>query len=151
MRALVADDVAGLTAVAEQQCDAWAGALAAEDVAIRLADLSGERELALHWLGIALDRFEDVGIRPDLARVRGLLRVLRPKHGEQVPIGSGWNQLSDTERQIAVLVSQGMTNRQVSELIFLSPHTINYHLRHIFRKLNIRSRVALAGIVPRNA
>ncbi|HEX5402454.1 MAG TPA: LuxR C-terminal-related transcriptional regulator [Pseudonocardiaceae bacterium] len=147
VRALVADDVAGLAAVAEQHWDTWAGALAAEDLATRLADLDGERERALHWLSVALDRFAEVRVGPDLARVRGLLRSLRPTRGPDRR--SGWDQLSDTERRIAVLVSQGMTNREVSELIFLSPHTINYHLRRIFQKLEIRSRVALAGIVTR--
>lgn len=148
-RALVADDVTGLTAVAEQHFDTWAGALAAEDLAVRLADRDGERERALHWLGVALDRFEEVGVGPDLARVHGLLRSLGPGREQSTPGGSGWDQLSDTERRIAVLVSQGMTNREVSELVYLSPHTINYYLRRIFRKLDIRSRVALAGIVPR--
>ncbi|MEV6604908.1 helix-turn-helix transcriptional regulator [Kutzneria sp. NPDC051319] len=56
--------------------------------------------------------------------------------------------LTDTERVIAQLVGTGMTNRQVATRVSLSPHTVNYHLRRIFRKLDIRSRVELARILP---
>jgi DNA-binding CsgD family transcriptional regulator len=56
--------------------------------------------------------------------------------------------LTETERAIASLVGKGMTNRQVANRVCLSPHTVNYHLRRIFRKLDIRSRVELARIMP---
>jgi DNA-binding CsgD family transcriptional regulator len=52
--------------------------------------------------------------------------------------------LSDPERDVARLVGAGLTNRQVARRLFLSPHTVNYHLRGIFRKLGISSRVELA-------
>jgi DNA-binding CsgD family transcriptional regulator len=50
-----------------------------------------------------------------------------------------------TERQqvIARLVGSGLTNQQVANRMWLSPHTVNYHLRSIYRKLNIKSRVEL--------
>ncbi|GIF42944.1 hypothetical protein Axi01nite_72550 [Actinoplanes xinjiangensis] len=57
-----------------------------------------------------------------------------------------WSALSDTERTVARLVSQGLTNQQIASHVFRSPHTINYHLRRIFRKLEIRSRVDLARL-----
>jgi len=41
------------------------------------------------------------------------------------------------------LVALGLTNRQVGERMFLSHHTIDFHLRQIFRKLQIESRVEL--------
>jgi len=56
-----------------------------------------------------------------------------------------WGALSRQEQVIADLVSLGLTNRQIARRMFLSPHTINYHLRQIFRKLGIISRVQLAG------
>jgi DNA-binding CsgD family transcriptional regulator len=55
--------------------------------------------------------------------------------------------LSDVEIEIAGLVACGLTNRQVGERVFLSRHTVDSHLRHIFRKLGINSRVELAAIV----
>lgn len=51
---------------------------------------------------------------------------------------------SHTEREIARLVSDGLTNGQIAVRMALSPHTVNYHLRKIFRRLSIRSRVELA-------
>jgi DNA-binding CsgD family transcriptional regulator len=62
------------------------------------------------------------------------------------PSSAGWDRLSDTELEIARLVSQALTNRQIATRVYLSPHTINYHLRQIYRKLEINSRVQLASL-----
>src|SRR4051812_42291068 len=43
-----------------------------------------------------------------------------------------WGQLTDLEREIADLVRQAMTNRQIATRVGKSPHTVNYHLRQIF-------------------
>jgi DNA-binding CsgD family transcriptional regulator len=51
--------------------------------------------------------------------------------------------LTGTERTVAELVAQGLTNREVAARIFLSPHTVSFHLRKVYRKLGIRSRVDL--------
>ncbi|KOX28448.1 hypothetical protein ADK67_11710, partial [Saccharothrix sp. NRRL B-16348] len=58
----------------------------------------------------------------------------------------GVGGLSGAERDIARLVGAGLTNRQVAKQLFLSPHTVNYHLRGIFKKLGISSRVELARL-----
>ncbi|WP_407561844.1 LuxR C-terminal-related transcriptional regulator [Streptomyces sp. 184] len=58
--------------------------------------------------------------------------------------GSCWAVLSDMERRIAYLVSVGMTNRQIARRVHLSAHTVNYHLRKIYKKLGIGTRVELA-------
>ncbi|MCZ9338348.1 helix-turn-helix transcriptional regulator, partial [Streptomyces sp. TRM76130] len=55
--------------------------------------------------------------------------------------------LTDMEHTIAGLVAKGLTNRQVAQHVHLSPHTVNYHLRRIYGKLGIHSRVALARYV----
>jgi DNA-binding CsgD family transcriptional regulator len=59
----------------------------------------------------------------------------------------GWASLTETDLRIADLVAEGLTNREVAETIFVSRHTVDTHLRHIFRKLNIGSRVQLARLV----
>ena len=88
----------------------------------------------------------------DAARVRRRLRRLgvrrRPARGERRP-ATGWAALTDTERAVAAAVAQGLTNRQVAVQMFLSPHTVGFHLRQIFRKLGIRSRVELARLHAR--
>ena len=49
--------------------------------------------------------------------------------------------------QIAVLVAQGMTNREAAAALFLSPKTIEYHLGQIYRKLDVRGRAQLARLM----
>jgi DNA-binding CsgD family transcriptional regulator len=58
----------------------------------------------------------------------------------------GWNSLTETEQSVAALVAEGLSNQQVATRMFLSRHTVDFHLRHIFRKLGISSRVALTRI-----
>ncbi|WP_312881690.1 LuxR C-terminal-related transcriptional regulator [Actinomadura alba] len=55
-----------------------------------------------------------------------------------------WSSLSDMERRISYLVSVGLTNRQIAKRVHLSAHTVNYHLRKIYRKLGINTRAELA-------
>jgi DNA-binding CsgD family transcriptional regulator len=58
----------------------------------------------------------------------------------------GWESLTDTERSVTDLVAQGLTNRQAAERLFVSRYTVDFHLRSIFRKLDLRSRVDLARV-----
>ena len=62
-------------------------------------------------------------------------------------VAPGWDSLTDTERGVAAVIGEGATNREAASRLYLSPHTIDYHLRQIFRKLGIGSRVELARIV----
>ena len=59
----------------------------------------------------------------------------------------GWDSLTETERSVAELVAQGLTNREAGERLFLSRHTVGFHLRSIFRKLGASSRVDLARLI----
>jgi DNA-binding CsgD family transcriptional regulator len=60
---------------------------------------------------------------------------------------TGWTDLTDTERTVAELVARGMTNKRAGRLLFLSRHTVDYHLRRVFRKLGVNSRVELARVL----
>jgi DNA-binding CsgD family transcriptional regulator len=62
----------------------------------------------------------------------------------------GWASLTVTELSVATLVAEGLTNRQVAGKMYLSPHTVGFHLRQVFRKLEITSRVELARMVVEN-
>ena len=48
---------------------------------------------------------------------------------------------------MATLVAQGLTNLQIAEQLFVSPRTVDAHLAHIFRKLDISSRARLAALM----
>jgi transcriptional regulator of acetoin/glycerol metabolism len=59
----------------------------------------------------------------------------------------GWNSLTEAELAVADRISSGMTNREAAAELFLSPHTIDFHLRKLFRKLDVTSRVELTRVV----
>jgi DNA-binding CsgD family transcriptional regulator len=58
-----------------------------------------------------------------------------------------WTMLTVSERSVAEHVANGLTNRETASQLFISTHTVDYHLRQIFRKLDLRSRVELARVV----
>jgi DNA-binding CsgD family transcriptional regulator len=60
--------------------------------------------------------------------------------------GTDWDRLSESERTVADLVVQGMTNREAAARLFLSPHTVSFHLRKVYRKLGVGSRVELTRL-----
>jgi len=59
----------------------------------------------------------------------------------------GWSSLTESERSVADLVADGLTNREAGTRLFLSHHTVDAHLRHIYRKLGISSRAELGRLV----
>jgi DNA-binding CsgD family transcriptional regulator len=62
---------------------------------------------------------------------------------------AGWDALTHSERRVAELTAQGLTNRQIGESLFVSSRTVQTHLAHTFRKLGIGSRAELAAEVAR--
>jgi DNA-binding CsgD family transcriptional regulator len=63
---------------------------------------------------------------------------------EQLPDTSPFAALTPQETIVAALAGQALTNQQIAHRLNISTHTVNYHLRQIFRKLEISSRVHLA-------
>jgi len=59
------------------------------------------------------------------------------------PSTFGWSSLRESELGIAQLVAEGLTNREIASRLFVSAHTVDFHLRQIYRKLGISSRVEL--------
>lgn len=60
------------------------------------------------------------------------------------PSRGAWDSLTRAERQVASLIAEGLSNREVAERLVISRHTVESHLKHIFAKLRISSRLALA-------
>jgi DNA-binding CsgD family transcriptional regulator len=80
-----------------------------------------------------------------LAIPQGNLPLRTGPEDAMLPV-TGWADLTDTQRMVAELVVDGLTNRDVGARLFLSPHTVDFHLRQIYRRLGVRSRVALARL-----
>jgi DNA-binding CsgD family transcriptional regulator len=90
-----------------------------------------------------------MGADRDAGRVQARLRGLEGTRDElrgTRPLW-GWESLTPTEYRVAALVAEGLTNRSVAERMYLSRHTVDFHLRQIFRKLDVSSRVGLARVV----
>ena len=125
---------------------------ACEDAA-RLLTHGGRPAEAAALLTEALVRYEQAGADAWARRVRVRLRALGVRPG---PRGSrdrpshGWESLTGTERAVSRLVAEGLTNRGIARRLDISPHTVNTHLRHVFAKLDVSNRVALAAVVHRS-
>ncbi len=124
---------------------ACAGAL--EDLGVASVE-GGDSDEAVEVFGRALELYARVGATWDAGRVRGRLRALGVRRrlvAAQRP-GTGWAAMTDSELAVARLVAQGLTNREVAERLFVSQHTVSGHLRHVFAKLDINSRVELTRL-----
>jgi DNA-binding CsgD family transcriptional regulator len=86
----------------------------------------------------AADLFRQVGAPPWKERAEAELRATGETARRRDP--STLDQLTPQELQIAGLVAGGLTNRQVAAQLYLSPRTIDYHLRKVFSKLGVTSR-----------
>ena len=108
----------------------------------------GDTERAIDAFGRALTIYAQAGAAWDAGRVRSRLRAqgVRRRLITSDRPETGWAALTESERAVAELVADGLTNREVAERLFLSPHTVGTHLRHVFTKLDINSRVELTRL-----
>jgi DNA-binding CsgD family transcriptional regulator len=99
---------------------------------------------AREHLRSALETFDVLGARQWAQRARAELRA----SGENArpPQPGSAARLTAQEFRIATFVSQGLSNREVAAQMFLSPRTVDFHLRNIFTKLGIASRTELANL-----
>jgi DNA-binding CsgD family transcriptional regulator len=119
-------------------------ASAREDLARRVAGDRPREAIAL--LDDALAAYTTAGAEHDAARVRRRLRDLGVRRRRTQTPGrrDGLAALTPAELDVVRLVADGGTNRQVAEELYVSPHTVNTHLRNAFTKLGVRSRLELA-------
>jgi DNA-binding CsgD family transcriptional regulator len=140
-------DLAEAVALYEGGPRPLACAAALEDLGVATVD-GGDTNEAVEVLGRALELFAQAGAAWDAGRVRGRLRALGVRRrlvAAQRP-GRGWAAMTDSELAVARLVAQGLTNQEVAEQLFVSQHTVSGHLRHVFAKLDVNSRVELTRL-----
>ena len=106
------------------------------------------KDEAVGYLDEALGLQSAAGAERDAARVRRLLRDhgAQRTHGRPDPdlAAARWPELTASEFAVVRLVTEGASDREVAQRLYISAHTVNSHLRHVFAKLGIRSRVELA-------
>ena len=93
--------------------------------------------------------FDAIGMDAFAGRAQAELRATgeraRPRGPDVQPV------LTAQEEQIARLVAEDLSNREIAARLFISASTVEYHLRKIFRKLGVTSRVQLARTFPDHA
>jgi DNA-binding CsgD family transcriptional regulator len=119
---------------------------ALEDAA-RVEQHAGDNARAVRLLESAMDLYLECGAHGDVDRVqKKLLRAdahnVRRLSPERPKLG--WESLTTAELRVVREIVDGRTNREAASVLFLSPHTVDSHLRRVFSKLNINSRVELA-------
>jgi DNA-binding CsgD family transcriptional regulator len=109
---------------------------------------SGSSEEGIEALGRALSIYAQSGAAWDANRVRSRLRAqgVRRRLVTSEREETGWAAMTDSELAVARLVAEGLTNREVAAQLFVSPHTVSSHLRRVFAKLEINSRVELTRL-----
>jgi DNA-binding CsgD family transcriptional regulator len=115
----------------------------------------GDRERAVEELRRAVDLLEEIGAIRYRDEAERELRQLgqrihrRSPTAAGAPDQAGVESLTQREREIARRIVDRQTNRQIAEGLFLSPKTVETHVRNIFAKLGADSRVEVARIVER--
>ena len=105
---------------------------------------SRRRVDAREHLRTALTLFEDLGAAPYAERAAQELRASgETARRRDVTTAT---ELTAQERQVAALVRQGLPNREVAARLFVSPRTVDFHLRNVFSKLQVTSRAELAAL-----
>jgi DNA-binding NarL/FixJ family response regulator len=129
-----------------QRCRApFETATARVELAASLAAL-GRTELAAQEATRALETLERLDAECDAARARRLREIVaQPSLGptRSVPVTS-------RELEVLVLLTEGLTNRQIAERLVVSEHTVHRHVTSILRKLDLPSRTAAAAFAARS-
>jgi DNA-binding CsgD family transcriptional regulator len=152
-RGLIEQDPAALERAAKQYSSPLGRAWATEDAGAAWAQ-RGNSEPAVARLREAHALYRQLGAAGSAARVRAQLLAtgIRVRHWRRADRPAfGWESLTETEQRVVHLVARGLSNRQIASQMYLSIHTIAFHLRRIYCKLDLTSRVQLATLATEQA
>jgi DNA-binding CsgD family transcriptional regulator/tetratricopeptide (TPR) repeat protein len=127
-------------------------ALAMEDTAGSLAQ-HGRAAEAVPLYEEALELYGGAGATRDEARAASALRGLgikRGVRGTRKRPATGWDALTKTELEVVRLVAEGLSNPGIGARLFISRHTVETHVRHVFEKLGVGSRAEVAAAATRH-
>jgi DNA-binding CsgD family transcriptional regulator len=148
--ALLVDDMTGKVALLRRALEfASASSRPFEQARAQLAlgealRRSGHRLEARPHLRAAMERFDNVGACAWGERAREQLRASGQTARRRA--SDSQDELTQQELQVARFVATGLSNREVAAQLFLSPRTVDFHLRKVFAKLGISSRTQLACV-----
>jgi DNA-binding CsgD family transcriptional regulator len=94
--------------------------------------------------------FETMGMEAFAHRAARELRTTG-ETARKATVAADYTQLTPQEAQVARLARDGLTNPEIGTRLFISRHTVQYHLRKVFAKLGITSRAQLDRVLPRDA
>ena len=152
-RAAEAADLAVVSGAAAEAAGAPVEAARSRVLAGKAFAAAGDRDRAIALLRPAEHILDARGALRDRGEARRELRQLGARaepRGRAHAQGDGLDSLSGREREIATLVTDRMTNKEVAAELFLSEKTVESHLRNIFAKLGASSRVDVARAVERS-
>jgi DNA-binding NarL/FixJ family response regulator len=124
----------------------------ARALAGRAAAAAGDNAAAVAWLERAESELGACGavrLRDEAARELRRLGKKVSARRRRAAGSSGLDSLSGREREVAELVAQGRTNKQIAGELFLSEKTVESHLAKVFTKLGVSARAAVAEAVGR--
>jgi DNA-binding CsgD family transcriptional regulator len=98
-------------------------------------------------LRIALDMLDTMGMDAFAERARRELEATG-ETARKRNVAKGDEQLTAQETQIARMARDGLSNPEIAAHLFISPRTVQYHLRKVFTKLGIEARTQLHGVLP---
>jgi DNA-binding NarL/FixJ family response regulator len=114
-----------------------------------------ERAVAAEHLQTATAEFEAMHMQPSLTRALELAGRPAPAQNETSIARPGTTSpesrepLTEREREVAILLAQGMSNREIAETLVISESTAEVHVKHILSKLGLRSRSQVAAWAAR--
>jgi DNA-binding NarL/FixJ family response regulator len=117
--------------------------------ALAAADERKEAIAVLREAERELDGFHSVRVRDEVRRELRKLGARAEPRGPATPGDSGLSALTKRELEIAGLVTDRMTNREIAAALFLSDKTVESHLRNLFMKLGATSRTEVARTMER--
>ncbi|WP_370345407.1 AAA family ATPase [Catenulispora sp. MAP5-51] len=110
---------------------------------------AGDRQTGLAQLDRAWDEYHGMGAWFYRALTQDMMRQAGARLGKwsaaALPPAAGWASLTQAERRVAMLIGAGSTNKAAASELGVSVNTIGTHLRSVFAKLGVRSRVQLAN------
>jgi DNA-binding CsgD family transcriptional regulator len=110
---------------------------------------AGDREAGLSQLDTAWDVYDRMGAPAPRARVQRLMREAGARRAKWVGDHTEVEKVSltEAERRVAYLIASGHTNKSTAKSLRISINTVGTHLRSIYAKLGVQSRVQLANIL----